>query len=125
MKFWQENNNTLTERENAILNAWNKISEYVKENYTEVFENGILFEWKHEVYYKIAFGVTEDGIAYIARGSHGWGYDDYCFHPYKKQPYFKNGVIGNAVEVIDDWQKIKSILENKAAKEKSLYNFTA
>lgn len=124
MKFWQENNNTLTERESAILNAWNKISEYVKENYTGVFENGILFEWKYEVYYKIAFGVTKNGIAYIARGSHGWAYDDYCFHPYEKQPYFKNGVIRNTEEVINDWQKIKSILESKAVKEKGLYNFT-
>lgn len=125
MKFWQENNNTLTEREKAILNAWNKISEYVKENYTGVFENGVFFEWKHEVYYKIAFGVTEDGVAYIARGSHGWNYDEYSFHPDKKRPYFKNGVIRDAKEVIDDWQKIKSILESKATEEKNLYNFTA
>lgn len=71
MKFWKENNDELDKREKAILNAWTKIAEYVKKNYTDVFLNGISFEWKHEVYYKIAFGVTKDGIAYIARGSHG------------------------------------------------------
>lgn len=63
MRFWRENNDTLNKRETAILSAWNKISEYVKENYTGVFTNGVFFEWKHEVYYKIAFGVTKDGVS--------------------------------------------------------------
>lgn len=124
MKFWKENNDKLDKREEAILNAWTKIAEYVKKNYTDVFLNGISFEQKHEVYYKIAFGVTKDGIAYIARGSHGWLYDDYIFHPNHKPPYFKNAVINNAEEVIQDWQIIKEILESKANQEKRLYNFT-
>lgn len=124
MRFWRENNDTLNKRETAILSAWNKISEYVKENYTGVFTNGVFFEWKHEVYYKIAFGVTKDGVAYIAKGSHGWAYDDYICHPNHEPPYFKNAVIGNAEEVIQDWQKIKGILESKANQEKNLYSFT-
>ena len=32
--------------------------------------------------------------------------------------------IGNAEEVIQDWQKIKGILESKANQEKNLYSFT-
>lgn len=124
MKFWKEDNYTLNKREKAILEAWNKISKYVKENYTGVFANGVFFEWKHEVYYKIAFGITKDGVAYFAKGSHGWDYDQYFFHPSHKLPYFKNRVIGNTEDVVRDWQKIKSILESKAEEEKNLYNFT-
>lgn len=75
-------------------------------------------------YYNFAFGVTKDGVAYIANGSHGWAYDDYIFHPNHEPPYFKNAVIGNAEEVIQDWQKIKGILESKANQEKNLYSFT-
>lgn len=30
MKFWKENNDKLDKREEAILNAWTKIAEYVK-----------------------------------------------------------------------------------------------
>ena len=44
MKFWKENNDKLDKREEAILNAWTKIAEYVKKNYTDVFLNGISFE---------------------------------------------------------------------------------
>ncbi len=119
---WNVCDKELTKRQKAIVDAWNKIAKYVKENYAGVFEKGVSFEWKHEVYYKIAFGVTADGDAYIMEGSHGWDFDEYYHHPEYEMSQF--GAMRRTEEVINDWSKIKTALEQKAEQEKNLYNFT-
>ena len=37
-------------RAEAVISAWNKISEYVRKEYAGVFQNGLRFRWKHDVY---------------------------------------------------------------------------
>lgn len=108
-------------RNEAIVEAWNKISAYVKENYNGVFEKGIEFEWTHEVYGWNKFGVTSDGVAYIIHGSHGCTGSDYYYHPTKKG--FEGAKIARTENVVTNWQLIKKLLAARAEKEKSLYNF--
>lgn len=110
-------------REEAILNAWNKIRKYVKENYNGVFEKGTQFRWKHECYYWIEFGVTKDGDAYFVRGSHGWG-GDYFYCPFKNEPsIYPHIKLAYLNDVVEDWQSIKKVLQSLAKKENELYNF--
>ncbi len=111
-------------RSEAVISAWNKISEYVRKEYAGVFQNGLHFRWKHEVYGWTEFGVTPKGDAFIATGSHGAGeqYTDYYYHPDKSKTYEPKRISVTS-EVVEDWQKIKKILEEKAKKEKALYNF--
>lgn len=110
-------------REEAILNAWNKIKIYVKGNFDGTFENGIEFEWKHACYYWIKFGVTNKGVAYIVKGSHGWG-GDYFYHPYEKNfSGLKSVTMGVTEMVVSEWKLIKEELIRLAKKENELYNF--
>ena len=110
-------------RNEAIMNAWGKISEYVKENYTGVFENGIRFRWKHEVYGWKDFGVTPDGVAYIVKGSHGTSdLNEWFYHPVIKKTY-EPGRLAVTEDIVNDWAIIKKKLSELAEKENGLYNF--
>lgn len=111
-------------RDEAIMEAWNKISKYVKDNYTNKFEKGVSFTWKHKVYYWIKFGVTPDGIAYITKGNHSSSIPtEYCYHPEKEDTQLVNIKKSMTEEVVDDWLIIKEKLKMLAEKEYSLYNF--
>lgn len=111
-------------RNEAILNAWNKIRKYVKDNFDGTFENGIEFEWKHEVYYWVKFGVTNKGVAYIVEGSHGWGADCYFYHPTKDTKSILTSVrMRFTEEIVNEWKLIKEKLIRLAKKENELYNF--
>lgn len=110
-------------RNEAIMNAWKSIQKYVKENYNRVFENGIEFTWKHEVYGWTKFGVTQDGIAYIVTGSHGTSsLNDWYYHPTNNKTY-EPKKLKVTEEVVSDWKTIKNKLEKLAEKENNLYNF--
>ena len=111
-------------RAEAVISAWNKISEYVRKEYAGVFQNGLRFRWKHDVYGWTEFGVTPKGDAFIATGMHGAGenYTEYYYRPDKSKTYEPKR-IGVTSEVVEDWQKIKKILEKRAEKEKALYDF--
>ena len=110
-------------RNEAIMNAWEKIREYVKENYNGTFEKGIEFTWKHEVYGWKKFGVTRDGVAYIVTGSHGTSScNDWFYHPTNNKTYEPKR-LGVTEDVVNDWRTIKEKLERLAEKENGLYNF--
>lgn len=110
-------------RNEAILQAWFKIREYVKENYNGTFEKGIEFTWKHEVYGWTKFGVTRTGDAYIVHGSHGTSsLNEYYYCPFKEAGW-EHGRLPRTEEVVNDWHIIKSKLIQLADKENSLYNF--
>lgn len=111
-------------RNEAIMQAWNKIREYVKENYNGTFEKGIEFKWKHEVYGWTKFGVTNDGVAYIVHGSHGTSsLNEYYYCPFKEAGY-EHARIKRTEEVVSDWIIIKNKLIELEDKENDLYNFT-
>lgn len=111
-------------RNEAIMDAWDKISKYVKDNYTHTFEKGISFRWKHEVYYWIQFGVTYEGDAYIAKGNHSSVIPtEWFYHPDPNKPTFERLKLRCTEEVIDDWFNIKEKLRQLAEKENSLFNF--
>lgn len=110
-------------RNEAIMNAWERIQEYVKENYDGVFECDIEFEWKHEVYGWKRFGVTKNGAAYIVTGSHGTlSLNDWFYHPTNNKT-FERKRLSVTEDVVNDWTIIKDKLEKLAERENNLYNF--
>lgn len=111
-----------TEEENAYLSAWGKIKAYIKENFNH-FNEEKRFDLPHHVYHKTALFVEPDGTAYIARGSHGWPFDDFVDNPHvgidsgygsvflpDKKSHLSSVTYSIIKDVVDNWRELKNAI---------------
>lgn len=98
----------------AIMNAWEQIQDYCKENYAGRVGTGIKIEYE----YCREFRLTSDGEPYIVIYISGGRYD-YYHHPVKPDAY-ENNLIPITEECIHHWPKIKEKLRMKID---DIYNF--
>lgn len=127
-----------TKEEEAYFDAWLKIRDWVKHNVDIEIEEPIEIKLPHNFYHKTLFGVTPKKEAYILRGSHGWGYDDYVDWPnggygsgYGKldtenNPDHLSSITMDIIkEVVDNWPNLKNQLKQRLTKLDSLFSFEA
>lgn len=103
------------DRDTAIMNAWEQIQGYCKENYAGRVGTGIKIEYQ----YCNEFGLTSDGEPYIVTHMSGGKWYDYYHHPVKPDAYERN-LIPVTEECIQHWPKIKKELRMRVD---DIYNF--
>ena len=107
-------------RELALLDAWEKIEYFTRENYKGIFDKGLRFRWYDGIYGWSDFGMTEEGKPYLVKGSHG----TVSLNVYYNHSEHENRMAINGIEeVINNWESIKRRLEGAKKREENIYNF--
>lgn len=110
----------------TVLENWTKIKKYCKDTYSGKMGETRRFAWKHEVYGRTEFCIDNAGNCWIEEGSHGWTNDNFYDSPYHvdspkyRYPHAQEQLL---VNICNDWQSIKKILNKFAEKEDNLNNF--